>query len=110
MEIQQETASDGKDSAGGTGAASTGDHRDFVPGSKLHDGRHLLGRSRKNDGIRNPLVDRHVPGIAEALNGVAENVLWAYNLGNFVKDTHGLTSKEESVKRRISELLGMATI
>jgi hypothetical protein len=55
-------------------------------------------------------VDRHVPGITEALNGVAENVLWAYNLGNFVKDTHGLTSKEESVKRRISELLGVATI
>jgi hypothetical protein len=70
----------------------------------------LFGRSREDDRIRNPLVDRHVPGITEALNIVGENVLWAYNLGNFIKDTHGLTSKEESVKRRVSDLIVVATI
>jgi hypothetical protein len=70
----------------------------------------LFGGSRKKDGICNPLVDRHVPGVAEALDVVAENVLWAYNLGKFVNNAHGPTSEEESFKRRISDMLGVATI
>jgi hypothetical protein len=55
-------------------------------------------------------VDRHVPGITEALGVIAENVLWAYDLGDFLNNVHGLTSNKESVKRRISGLLGVATI
>jgi hypothetical protein len=110
VEIQQETPSDRQDGPCGAAAASTGNHWNLVPRSQFHDGRHLFRRSRKNDGIRNPLVDREIPGIAEALDMVGKNVFRAYNLGDFINDAHGLTSKEECVKRRISGFFEVATI